>query len=67
MSGHPSTLTASKQEQATKALARSEIYLFLARGFSYPQLPLTEPHHRAQQAHDGDEATQGHSWSLRVT
>ena len=36
MSGQPNTLTASKQEQATRALAKSEVYLFLARGFLVP-------------------------------
>ena len=51
MSGQKNTLTVSKQEQAAaRALARSEVYLFLARAFSYPQLPLTELHHRALQA-----------------
>ena len=51
MSGQPSILTASRQEQAAaRALARSEVYLFLARSFSYPRLPLSELHYRAQQA-----------------
>ena len=50
MSGQKSMLTASRQEQAARALARSEVYLFLARGFSYPRHSLSELHHRAQQA-----------------
>ncbi len=50
MSDRTNILTASRQEQAARALARSEVYLFLARGFSYPRLPLSELHHRAQQA-----------------
>lgn len=50
MSAQASTLTASRQEQATRALARSEVYLFLARSFSYPRQSLSELHHRAQQA-----------------
>ena len=48
MSDRTSILTASRQEQRT--IARSEVYLFLARSFSYPRLPLSELHHRAQQA-----------------
>jgi TorA maturation chaperone TorD len=50
MSAQTSILTASRQEQATRALARSEVYLFLARSFSYPRQSLSDLHHRAQQA-----------------
>ena len=50
MSGRTNILTASRQEQAARALVRSEIYLFLARGFSYPRHSLSELHHRAQQS-----------------
>ena len=50
MSAQASILTASRQEQATRALARSEVYLFLARSFSYPRHSLSELHQRARQA-----------------
>ncbi len=50
MSDQANMLTASRLEQATRALARSEVYIFLARGLSYPRHSLSELHHRAQQA-----------------
>ncbi len=50
MSDQANMLTASRLEQAARALARSEVYLFLARSFSYPRHSLSELHHRAQQA-----------------
>lgn len=50
MSDQANILTASRLGQATRALARSEVYIFLARGLSYPRRSLSELHHRAQQA-----------------
>jgi TorA maturation chaperone TorD len=50
MSAQKSTLTASNQKQATRPLARSEVYLFLARGFAYPRFSLDELFSRAQLA-----------------
>lgn len=50
MSDRTNILTVSRQEKAVRALARSEVYLFLARSFSYPRLPLTDLCQRAWQA-----------------
>lgn len=42
----------TRSKEVKRALARSEVYLFLARGFSYPRVPLKPYFQRAQQAAD---------------
>lgn len=50
MSDRTSIITASSEKQLARAIARSEVYLCLARSFMYPQSSLMELLPRTQQA-----------------
>ncbi len=54
-----STPTASRPTPEVTAVARSQVYLLLARGFAYPRVSIQEPLERARQAAQmlGDDTT----------